>query len=57
MTDKLKRVEPERSRGGEWSLTRVAVREHTGRLTRRGHLHQVEWDRVRGLSVIGDKGK
>ena len=32
-------------RAGEWSLTRVAVREHTGRLTRRGHLHQLEWDR------------
>ncbi|MGN9774488.1 magnesium transporter MgtE N-terminal domain-containing protein [Micromonospora sp. H33] len=39
---------------GEWTLTRVAVREQTGRLTRRGHLHQVEWDRVRGLSGIAD---
>ncbi|MEW2385331.1 CBS domain-containing protein [Micromonospora sp. NPDC047707] len=39
---------------GEWSLTRVAVREQTGRLSRRGHLHQVEWDRVRGLSGIAD---
>ncbi|MBM0227953.1 MULTISPECIES: magnesium transporter MgtE N-terminal domain-containing protein [Micromonospora] len=45
-------VAMEHSRGGEWALTRVAVREHTGRLTRRGHLHQVEWDRVRGLSDI-----
>ncbi|WP_446218165.1 magnesium transporter MgtE N-terminal domain-containing protein [Micromonospora sp. IBHARD004] len=45
-------VAMEHSRGGEWSLTRVAVREQTGRLTRRGHLHQVEWDRVRGLSDI-----
>lgn len=41
-------VAMECSRGGEWSLSRVAVREQTGRLTRRGHLHQVEWDRVRG---------
>ncbi|MDM4722347.1 CBS domain-containing protein [Micromonospora sp. WMMA1363] len=39
---------------GEWTLTRVAIREHTGRLTRRGNLHQVEWDRVRGLSGIAD---
>jgi len=38
----------------EWTLTRVAVREHTGRLTRRGNLHQIEWDRVRGLSGIAD---
>ena len=45
-------VAMECARGGEWSLTRVAVREQTGRLTRRGHLHQVEWDRVRGLSDI-----
>ncbi|MBM0239249.1 magnesium transporter [Micromonospora sp. ATA32] len=47
-------VAMESQRGGEWSLTRVAVREQTGRLTRRGHLHQVEWDRVRGLSGIAD---
>ncbi|NJP35608.1 magnesium transporter MgtE N-terminal domain-containing protein [Micromonospora thermarum] len=38
----------------EWSLARVAVREQTGRLSRRGYLHQVEWDRVRGLSGIAD---
>ncbi len=47
-------VAMECTRGGEWSLTRVAVREQTGRLSRRGHLHQVEWDRVRGLSGIAD---
>ncbi|MCZ7439952.1 CBS domain-containing protein [Micromonospora sp. WMMC241] len=47
-------VAMECSRGGEWALTRVAVREQTSRLTRRGHLHQVEWDRVRGLGVVGD---
>ena len=31
------------------AVTRVAVREHTGRLTRRGHVYQAEYDRVRGL--------
>ncbi|MFU8870825.1 magnesium transporter MgtE N-terminal domain-containing protein [Micromonospora sp. SL4-19] len=50
-------VAMECGRTGEWSLTRVAVREQTGRLTRRGHLHQVEWDRVRGLGGIdGNRG-
>ena len=39
----------ESDRSGEWTLTRVAVREHTGRLTRRGHLHQLDWDEVSGL--------
>jgi Mg/Co/Ni transporter MgtE len=39
----------EGDRTGEWTLTRVAVREHTGRLTRRGHLHQLDWDEVTGL--------
>lgn len=47
-------VAMESSRGGEWVLTRVAVREQTSRLTRRGHLHQVDWDRVRGLGGLGD---
>jgi CBS domain-containing protein/sporulation protein YlmC with PRC-barrel domain len=42
-------VAMEVDRAGEWSLTRVAVRELTGRLTRRGHLHQLEWNEVRGL--------
>jgi len=36
-------------RAGDWTLRRVAVREHTGRLTRRGQLHQLEWSDVRGL--------
>ncbi len=44
----------ELARGGEWLLSRVAVREHTGRLTRRGHLHQVEYDKVRGLIGVPD---
>jgi Mg/Co/Ni transporter MgtE len=34
---------------GEWSLARIAVREVTGRLTRRGHLNQLEWGEVSGL--------
>jgi Mg/Co/Ni transporter MgtE len=37
------------NRNNEWLLTRVAVREHTPRLARRGHIYQVEYDRVRGL--------
>jgi CBS domain-containing protein len=36
-------------RAGTWSLRHVAVREQTGRLTRRGHLHQLEWGEVVGL--------
>jgi len=47
-------VAMEHSRGGEWSLTRVAVRGQTGRLSRRGHLRQVEWDKVRGLTEVGE---
>ncbi|MEH1015509.1 CBS domain-containing protein [Micromonospora sp. CPCC 206060] len=47
-------VAMERNRSGEWSLTRVAVREQAGRLSRRGHLHQAEWEKVRGLSGMGD---
>ncbi|GLW29469.1 magnesium transporter [Actinoplanes regularis] len=39
----------ELNRNTEWVVTRVAVREHTGRLARRGHVYQVEYDRVRGL--------
>src|SRR5919112_22974 len=39
----------ELNRNNEWLITRVAVREHTGRLTRRAQLYQVEYERVRGL--------
>jgi CBS domain-containing protein len=42
------------SRAGEWSLSRVAVREITSRLTRRGHLRQLEWDEVSGLIGLPD---
>jgi CBS domain-containing protein len=44
----------EANRTGEWSLTRVAVREITGRLSRRGHLHQLEWGEVNGLLGLPD---
>ncbi len=37
------------NRNGEWLITRVAVRTNTGRLTRRGHLIQAEYEMVRGL--------
>lgn len=39
----------ELNRNNEWLITRVAVRELTGRLTRRGHVYQAEYSRVRGL--------
>src|SRR3712207_3126924 len=39
----------ELNRNNEWLITRVAVLEHTGRLTRRGHVFQAEYERVRGL--------
>jgi len=42
-------------RTGEWILTRTAVREVTGRLTRRGHLHQLEWTEVSGLIGAADQ--
>jgi CBS domain-containing protein len=34
---------------GDWVLGRVAVREYTGRLSRRGHLYQLDWPEVGGL--------
>jgi flagellar motility protein MotE (MotC chaperone)/sporulation protein YlmC with PRC-barrel domain len=37
------------NRNNEWLISRVAVRQATGRLTRRGHVYQVEYERVRGL--------
>jgi Mg/Co/Ni transporter MgtE len=39
----------ELNRNNDWLVTRVAVREHTGRLTRRGHVYQAEYERVRGM--------
>ncbi len=37
------------NRNTEWLVTRVAVRGQTGRLARRGHVFQAEYERVRGL--------
>ena len=37
------------NRNNEWLVTRVAVREHTARLGRRGHVYQVELERIKGL--------
>jgi CBS domain-containing protein len=37
------------NRNNEWLVTRVAVRGQTGRLSRRGHVFQTDFDRVRGL--------
>ncbi|WP_250003314.1 magnesium transporter MgtE N-terminal domain-containing protein [Actinoplanes sp. M2I2] len=39
----------ELNRNNEWLVTRVAVRGQTGRLARRGHVFQADYDRVRGL--------
>ncbi|MEU7903035.1 magnesium transporter MgtE N-terminal domain-containing protein [Actinoplanes sp. NPDC049118] len=39
----------ELNRNNEWLVTRVAVRQYTGRLARRGHTYQVDYDRIRGL--------
>ncbi len=42
-------VAMESDRTGQWALTRVAVREVTGRLGRRGQLRELEWGELRGL--------
>jgi CBS domain-containing protein/flagellar motility protein MotE (MotC chaperone)/sporulation protein YlmC with PRC-barrel domain len=47
-------VAMEVDRVGDWSLSRVAVREQTGRLSRRGQLHQLVWGEVRGLTGAPD---
>ncbi|MCY1144859.1 CBS domain-containing protein [Actinoplanes sp. Pm04-4] len=39
----------ELNRNNEWLVTRLAVRGMTGRLARRGHVFQADYDRVRGL--------
>jgi CBS domain-containing protein/sporulation protein YlmC with PRC-barrel domain len=42
-------VAMESDRSGEWRLGRLAVREATGRLSRRGQIYQLDWDEVQGL--------
>jgi flagellar motility protein MotE (MotC chaperone) len=39
----------ELNRNNEWLISRVAVLQSTGRLGRRGHVSQIEYERVRGL--------
>ncbi|WP_051110628.1 magnesium transporter MgtE N-terminal domain-containing protein [Longispora albida] len=43
-------VAMEKARTGDWLLSRVAVREYTGRLSRRGNLVQLDWAEVPGLT-------
>ncbi|MGY0230490.1 magnesium transporter MgtE N-terminal domain-containing protein [Longispora urticae] len=45
----------ERERAGDWMLSKVAVREHTGRLTRRGHLQQLNWTDVPNLVGVPEE--
>jgi Mg/Co/Ni transporter MgtE len=45
----------EDDRLGDWTLTRVAVREHGGRLVGRGQPHQLEWSEVTGLAGAPDE--
>ena len=50
-------VSMESDRTGEWKLGRLAVRDVTGRLTRRGQVRQVEWDEVQGLlAPVAEQG-
>jgi CBS domain-containing protein len=49
-------VAMESDRTGQWQLTRIAVREVTGRLSRRGALHELDWDEVRGLIGAATQG-
>lgn len=44
-------VAMESDRSGDWRLTRIAVREHTKRLSRRGQLYQLAWEDVTGLAA------
>jgi Mg/Co/Ni transporter MgtE len=48
-------MEPTRTR--DWRMTRVAVRERTGRLGRRGPVQVVRWDEISGLSVTELSGQ
>jgi len=41
----------EQTRTRDWRLTRLAVRERTGRLGRRGPVQVLEWDQVTGLAA------
>jgi CBS domain-containing protein len=45
-------VAMEADRVGGWEVSRVAVRENTGRLARRGQLQELDWAQVSGLSGV-----
>ncbi|MFR9729882.1 magnesium transporter MgtE N-terminal domain-containing protein [Saccharopolyspora sp. MS10] len=42
----------EQTRTRDWRLSRLAVRERTGRLGRRGPVQVLEWDQITGLAAI-----
>jgi Mg/Co/Ni transporter MgtE len=44
-------VAMEQTRTRDWVLSKVAVRERTGRLSRRGPVSVLDWDAVSGLSL------
>lgn len=44
-------VAMEADKSVEWTLSHVAVRERTGRLSRRGQLRQLPWEEVSGLTA------
>ncbi|MEU4807076.1 CBS domain-containing protein [Actinosynnema sp. NPDC023587] len=48
-------MEPTRTR--DWRMTRVAVRERTGRLARRGPVQVLRWEELTGLSVTEIAGQ
>lgn len=48
-------VAMERSRTRDWVLSRVAIREPSKALRRRGQTHVVEWNDVRGLARTDEK--
>jgi CBS domain-containing protein/sporulation protein YlmC with PRC-barrel domain len=46
----------EQTRTRDWLLTRIAVREQSGRLSRRrGHVRQLEWNEVEGLGPAANE--
>jgi CBS domain-containing protein len=46
----------EQSRTGDWEITRAAIRVGgAGRLARRGHLRQVDWDEVTGFATVEEQ--
>jgi Mg/Co/Ni transporter MgtE len=46
----------EQTRTRDWVLAKVAVRERTGRLARRGRMHVLDWGEVSGLSLTERPG-